>query len=424
MANKTIKDLENEIRGQLADLEQRLETSTESAAHELQRELQLIRAEVQRLRDQAAEIPQHAVSAGEHAALEKIRDVESSLDNRIHGRLRLAFAIPILMFAVFGTVGYFGLHYFVSNAVNEQIGNSTKKELEQSKNEIEQLKQEANCAVAEIKEMRRRAKQDDGLIVLQTDYGSKDPYMATLKGAIYKFHPHARIEVITSEIDDFDIIHAAWTLWQASSLFPKGTVFVVVTNPGGITSSPILLETQNGHIYVGHDNGCFDLVVQHHGYSASYRLASPEITPPDFKDLFGGVDLFGPTAAKIARGDLTTDKVGPKLDAYLPKLPSVRHDVRADSIRGSVMNVDHYGNTTTNISKRDLESMSIRVGTVITIELDGLSLSMPVKATYGHVSKGQPVAILYEDMLQFAINEGNFASKHAIKRGAAVTVRF
>src|ERR1051326_3003308 len=150
MANKTIKDLENEIRGQLADLEQRLETSTESAAHELQRELQLIRAEVQRLRDQAAEIPQHAVSAGEHAALEKIRDVESSLDNRIHGRLRLAFAIPILMFAVFGTVGYFGLHYFVSNAVNEQIGNSTKKELEQSKNEIEQLKQEANCAVAEI----------------------------------------------------------------------------------------------------------------------------------------------------------------------------------------------------------------------------------------------------------------------------------
>src|SRR6185503_17701175 len=107
----------------------------------------------------------------------------------------------------------------------------------------------------------------------------------------YNMNPNARIDVITAEVADFDIINAAFTLWRASKYYPSGTIFVVITNPGGATASQVAIETGNGHIYLGHDNGCLDLVVQEYGIRGAYRISAAELTPGQFRDLFGGVDV-------------------------------------------------------------------------------------------------------------------------------------
>ena len=47
--------------------------------------------------------------------------------------------------------------------------------------------------------------RNNPLIVLQTDFGAKSPYMGALMGAIYRTNPYARIQVNTCEIDPFDV---------------------------------------------------------------------------------------------------------------------------------------------------------------------------------------------------------------------------
>jgi S-adenosylmethionine hydrolase len=258
------------------------------------------------------------------------------------------------------------------------------------------------------------------LIAIQTDYGSKSYYMGALMGVIYKRNPQARVQVITSEIENFDRLDAAWTLWQASRYYPEGTIFVVITNPGGLTSSPpTVITTNNGFIFIGHDNGCFDLVVQHYGHKASYPISSPELSPTQFKD--GGLDYFGPTAAALSLG-FSLEKVGPKSTNYSPKLPDIKHSVSADKIVGTVIAVDKFGNANTNISEEDIKSIGLRNGEQIELVAGTAKIRVQYEDTYSRVAVGQPVAIINDSQLQLAIREGNFAEKYKIKRGSVLTV--
>jgi len=50
-------------------------------------------------------------------------------------------------------------------------------------------------------------------------------------------------------------------------------------------------------------------------------------------------------------------------------------------------------------------------------------MMLPFRKTYGNVSDGSPVALVFDGMLQFAISRGNFAATHPVKRGTPVSVK-
>jgi S-adenosylmethionine hydrolase len=51
------------------------------------------------------------------------------------------------------------------------------------------------------------------------------------------------------------------------------------------------------------------------------------------------------------------------------------------------------------------------------------NVAMPLRATYGDVSKQMPLGLYYDGLLQLAINEGNFAEEHKVRRGQVVSIR-
>ena len=190
-----------------------------------------------------------------------------------------------------------------------------------------------------------------------------------------------------------------------------------------MTRNPRLIVTKNGHLYIGHDNGCFDFVVKEHGLVAAYTIASPELTPARLSDAFGGVDLIGPAAAKLASG-FPIEKVGPSEDSYEPKLRAIRHEVnrRLRRIEASVLHVDKFGNATTNIQKQDLDDIGLGVGDELAVEIGGRFFLVPLERIYGDVPAGNRVALLYEGLLQLAVNEGNFAELVGATQGLSVFV--
>lgn len=376
--------------------------------------LQELEIDLKHLRSQVEGLVQKVEQATRIAALEQCNKMAETLDQRIDARFRIAFVVGGFVLAILGGLGFLGVRSLVPSIVKESIGASTADEI---RNVLAHVRVDA-AAISTA----RQASTGQPLIVLQTDYGSANYYMGRLKGVIYGINPHARVETITAEILDFDRLNAAWTLWRASKHYPSGTIFVVITSPGGLSTRPTVIATRNGQLFVGPDNGCFDMVVQEYGLRRSYTIASPELSPKEYKDLFGGADLFGPTAAHLSLG-YALDKVGPASDDYSPKLPEVRRDVRADRLLGTIMDIDKYGNVTSNLTEQDLVTLGVRRGESVRVTVQNTIIQVPFKETYGNVSKDAPVLLVFESLVQLAINEGNFAREFEVSRGSEVSIQ-
>ena len=65
------------------------------------------------------------------------------------------------------------------------------------------------------------------IIALFTDFGTRDAYVAQLKGVILSLHPTVQLIDLTHAVDAFDIRAAAYLLDAAARYFPAGTIFVV-----------------------------------------------------------------------------------------------------------------------------------------------------------------------------------------------------
>lgn len=184
------------------------------------------------------------------------------------------------------------------------------------------------------------------------------------------------------------------------------------------------MRTKNGHVYIGFDNGCFDLVAQYHGHVRTYTIASPELNPARSKDLFGGIDVCGPTAGKLSLG-FDYQKIGPFADDYQPKLTNVEHrvDPASRTITGTIMDVDSFGNATTNIIYEDLEAVGIRIGQTVTLKFSAPESRIYIAKTYGDVTPNQPVAIIHDELLQLAVNQGSFQKKFSVARGSTFEIK-
>ena len=178
----------------------------------------------------------------------------------------------------------------------------------------------------------------NGLITLTTDFGAADHFVAAMKGVILTLAPRARIVDVTHEIAPFDINEAGFVISQAWHWFPKGSVHVVVVDPGvGSERRPILVEAR-GHFFVGPDNGVFSMI-----YSAATHkvrvISNPKMMRKEISRTFHGRDVFAPAAAHLAR-----------------KIPPARFGkLVTDYVRGTlaksgvVLKVDRFGNLITNL---------------------------------------------------------------------------
>jgi len=258
------------------------------------------------------------------------------------------------------------------------------------------------------------------IITLTTDYGTRDAFVASMKGTILKTNPQAQIFDITHEIAPQDIFEAAFTLKSAYAQFPKGAIHLAVVDPGvGSGRRPIIVVTE-GYYFVGPDNGLFSLIYRdaervrvHHITAGHYFISNPGPT-------FHGRDIFAPVAASLAKGipsgnfgDEITDFV--KLTVPVPKRSE-------NSIDGHVVHADRFGNVITNITYQDLQSlipegapMGQVAVTVTGKEIKGL------RKFYAEAAPGEPAAIINSSgHLEIFLFRQNARTSLAIKRGETV----
>lgn len=216
------------------------------------------------------------------------------------------------------------------------------------------------------------------LITMTTDFGARDAYVATMKGVILGINPQASIIDITHQVPAQDIAYAAFVLGAAYSYFPKGTIHVVVVDPGVGTSRKLLLLVTPQAMFLAPDNGSLTYVLMRYGAKSiesegfmtpvvtpvpkgceAYALSNPRFWHHPVSNTFHGRDILAPIAGHISFGVPPYD-LGEPVES-LTCLNATDPSRIKERILGRIIHIDHFGNLVSNIPAKDIKERQIRV---------------------------------------------------------------
>jgi S-adenosylmethionine hydrolase len=261
------------------------------------------------------------------------------------------------------------------------------------------------------------------VITLMTDFGIKDGNVGVMKGVIWGICPTAQISDLSHMIQAQNIREAGYILARSVPYFPKGSIHVVVVDPGVGTQRRPMAAQLGDWFYVGPDNGTVTVLLERaerEGWQTKFvQLDRTQYWLPVISHVFHGRDIFSPVAAHLANGIQLSDLGTPFTDPVRLELP--KPEKMENGWRGEVIHIDHFGNLSTNIRAENLgDAMDNKE--MILVRLNGTEIHGLVN-TFGERPVGELVALIGSTgNLGIAMVNGNAKEKLGTKVGDGVTV--
>jgi hypothetical protein len=256
------------------------------------------------------------------------------------------------------------------------------------------------------------------IITLLTDFGTRDAYVAAMKGVILGLNPEVVLVDLSHEVPSQDILAGAFVLAEAAPYFPPGTIHLAVVDPEVGTARRGLAARARGRYFVGPDNGLFHLAWQGAGDLEIVSLTNPAYFRPEVSATFHGRDVFAPVAAHLSLG-VALGEFGPAIHDPVP-LPCPAPGFAREAARGEIIYVDRFGNLVSNLKAAALRDWL--AGRPAHVRVGGLTLT-GLARTYGEVPPGQFLALEgSHGFLEVAVNQGSAAQGLKVAVGQPVEV--
>lgn len=257
------------------------------------------------------------------------------------------------------------------------------------------------------------------MIVLMSDFGTADGYVAAMKGVIMSVCPGRPVIDATHEIPPQDIAAGAWALANFIPYFPEGTIHVAVVDPGVGTKRDLVMVEGAGQFVFAPDNGLLSIWL---GSVPKYKasvIRKGWHRPGQLSATFHGRDILAYAAGLMAAGKLPDDVLR-SMDYPLMRLPESVVNLKKDRINGQVIHIDRFGNAITGITRDHFDKYSSRKKKKVMLPF---GTEIPLKNAYGDVPSGKSLALINSsDHLEVAIHAGNASLTHGLVRGSQVEV--
>jgi S-adenosylmethionine hydrolase len=261
------------------------------------------------------------------------------------------------------------------------------------------------------------------VITLMTDFGIKDGNVGVMKGVIWGICPNAQISDLSHMVQAQNIREAAYIFARTVPYFPKGSVHVVVVDPGVGTERRPMAAQIGDWFYVGPDNGTitglFERAEQAGWQTTFIELNEKKYWLPAVSFVFHGRDIFSPVAAHLANGVPLQDLGTPFNDPVHLELP--KPEMTKNGWRGEVTHIDYFGNIGSNIRVENLGGAMEQKENII-VRINGVEIKGMVN-TFGERPVGELIALLGStgNLLISAVN-GNAVQRLGTKIGDTVEV--
>ena len=250
------------------------------------------------------------------------------------------------------------------------------------------------------------------LVTLTTDLGTRNFYVAALKGAIISHSGNIPMVDVTHEIKSYDIKEAAFTVRNSYKYFPKGSIHLVHVNSTD-GKDKLLVAQIDEHYFITFDNGFLSLAFEktpHQTYQVNEELL--ENNSLLYEDAIAKIiELLSKEYKPADFGHLTTETTNYRM---------LQPICTQGSIRGTVVYIDHFGNGITNITKKMFADF---IGEKQFVAESNVGDAKVISKKYADGEVGDMVCLFNAaGNLEVAMNKGNAELLMALKIDTPVLI--
>lgn len=252
------------------------------------------------------------------------------------------------------------------------------------------------------------------LLTLLTDFGTRDFFVAAVKGVLAARAPGVPILDLSHDIPPGAIAEAAFFLGAALPHFPHGSVHLAVVDPGVGSERRLLALRVGGCHLVGPDNGLFESFLDK--ADALHAIERPDLYLASPGPTFHGRDRFAPAAAWLARGGDVWELGPPVRDPV--RLSIAAPQRQGHRILGRVAHIDRFGNVLTDVPAAWLE------GQAAVIELPEAKRTVRVQASCYAAIPAEEAAWLVGSLatVELALSGASLAARWGVTTGSPVVI--
>lgn len=226
-------------------------------------------------------------------------------------------------------------------------------------------------------------------IVFLSDFGYRNEWVGICHSVINRVSPTSPIIDLSHGIPPLDVRGGAVLLVDSLPYMREDAIVLAVVDPSVGRDRDVALETRDGRLIVGPDNGLLSAAVAAHGGLArAVEITSPEVVLAPISPSFHARDVLAPAAAHLANG-LALEKLGPAIDpATLIEFTIPKPTVEPGKIECEVLDLNRFGNVLLNVRRSQLLEAGLDQAPAIQVDATSGSGRARYVSTYADVEAG------------------------------------
>jgi len=251
------------------------------------------------------------------------------------------------------------------------------------------------------------------IVTLTTDFGLKDYYVGSLKGAICSQSPDINIIDISHNVPIFNIVRGAYIIKNAYRNFPEGSIHIIAIHNYYQSNPTFIAIAYDRHYFIAPDNGILSLLMEK-STKDLYEIEN-EGDKLDVNNLMA-------KAVWHSQSDRPFTEIGYLVDSIDEKI-TIQPTSNSNQIKGTVIHIDHYQNVILNI-KEDLFHYT-RDNRDFKLYYRRNNPIRKLSKLYSDVEVGEVLCLVNAaGYLEIAINMGKAASMLGLKVDDTVQIDF
>ncbi len=226
-------------------------------------------------------------------------------------------------------------------------------------------------------------------IVFLSDFGYRNEWVGICHSVIAASSPSTRIVDLSHGVPPLDVRGGAILLQDSRRFLPAEAVVLAVVDPSVGSDRDVALETEQGRLLVGPDNGLLGFLwAADGGVRRAYEITLERIILHPVAPSFHARDVLAPAAAFLA-ADGALEELGQALDpAGLTMLSFPAASVEKGKIECEVLDLNRFGNVLLNVTSSDFSAAGFDQADAVAIDATGGSATARRVSTYVDVESG------------------------------------
>ncbi|MCF8227079.1 MAG: SAM-dependent chlorinase/fluorinase [Bacteroidales bacterium] len=255
-------------------------------------------------------------------------------------------------------------------------------------------------------------------VTLTSDWNKNDYYTGAIKGKIYNSCENVKVVSISNTVKPFHVAEAAFIIRNSYAHFPPGSVHIIAVNSRPEPETKFLAAEINGHFFITSDNGILGLL----GESDTTNVVQLEFPENNISSSFPALGIFCSAACSIIKGK-ELKALGKPFTDFRQQIP-LRATLENNTITGTVIYIDSYGNAITNISRELFNRFGKKRPFKIFVQSKHYVVSR-INQLYSETDAGDLLAMFNSvNLLEIAIRNGSASNLLNLNTDSTIRVEF